>query len=280
MKGTWAYALTLAVLLTGCGAKPDAAQEPAETAAQTAMPEPVTDVQTTPAAEVTEALTTEAATDAPTTVLTEAASAETAAVTTAAPAGTDGKAAVIASYKTAINEKIEESKVIGSEYAGGNYSIDYALYDMDHSGTPELLIRYGTCEADYRIAVYTCRDGGLVKLADDIGGSHISFGYDTESNQLVMMQGHMGYGDLYWYDLDGNGALRELKNAGGFAFGMEGQPEYDDILKENHVAYLPSSSTYSFGDEVRTTIYDGSDSYNIADEFLELNFKLLEDYQF
>ena len=279
MKGTWAYALTLAVLLTGCS-KPDApVSAPDPTPAQTALPEPVTDVQADVPAQ---ALTTEAPTAGVTTeVLTETAAEETTAMTTVQkPALPAGKDAVITLYKTAINEKIDVSKTMNTESAGGNYSIDYALYDMDHSGTPELLIRYGTCEADYRIAVYTCRDGELVKIADDIGGSHVGFGYDTRENQLVMLQGMMGYGDLYWYDLDENGGLRELKSSGGFAYGMEGQPEYDDILKENNVAYLPSSSTYSFGDEVRTTIYDGSGSYNIADEFLELNFKLLEDYNF
>ena len=119
----------------------------------------------------------------------------------------------------------------------------------------------------------------LVKLGDDIGGSHISFGYDTKENQLVMLQGQMGYGEMYWYGLDADGTLREVRNTGGFTYGMEGQPEYDDIMRENNVAYLPSSSSYSFGDEIRTTIYDGTDAYNVADEFLELSFELLEDYK-
>ena len=278
MKGTWAYALTLAVLLTGCS-KPDApVSAPDPTPAQTALPEPATDVQ----ADVpTQALTTEMpVTEVTTDVLTETAAEETTTAVSQKPASPADKNAVIASYKTAINEKIEVSKTINTDYAGSNFSIDYVLYDMDQSGTPELIIRYGTCEADYRIAVYAYRDGALVKLGDDIGGSHISFGYDTKENQLVMLQGQMGYGEMYWYGLDADGTLREVRNTGGFTYGMEGQPEYDDIMRENNVAYLPSSSSYSFGDEIRTTIYDGTDAYNVADEFLELSFKLLEDYKF
>lgn len=277
MKRTWAYALTLAVLLSGCGAKQDAPAPAPDTdaaPAQTALPEPVTDIQTA-SESGSETLAEELPEETAAQTETETSAAETAD----APAASGSeKEAVIASYKAAIEDKIAVCRTI--EDAGGNYSIDYALYDMDHNGTPELLLRYGTCEADYRIAVYTYRDGALVTLGDEIGGSHTSFGYDTKANQMVLIQGHMGAGDIVWYDLDENGALRELTNAGGFAFGAEGQPEFEDIMKKYNVSYLATSSSYSFGDEARTTIFDASGSYDTAEEYAELNYKLLEAYQF
>ena len=267
MKGTWAYALTLAVLLTGCGAKNDApastAPAPAETAAQTALPESVTDTQVTAA-------------DG-TVMAPENAPAETTPAQTPAVSG-GGRDAIIASYRTAIDEKIAESKKI--EDAGGNYTIDYTLYDINHNGTPELLIRYGTCEADFRIAVYTYQDGALRMIEDNMGGSHVSFGYDCNTNQLVLLQGHMGGGDFSWYDLDESGKLNEVRNTGGFQFGMDDQPEYTDVMKEYGVAYLPFSTSYSFADEAVTYIYENPEDYERSEQFNELSYSFLENFPF
>jgi hypothetical protein len=274
MKGTWAYALTLAVLLTGCSAKPDApAPIPAETdaASQSALPETAADVQTAAQEE--------------TLLFSEFQPAETAALTPPAadaqPAAVEVQGTVIDCYRSALNEKIEAAKQIGAEYAGNNYTIEYTLYDMDQNGTPELLVKYGTCEADYRIAIYTYKDSSLVKIADEMGGSHTSFGYDYKANQLVLLQGHMGGGDMVWYDLDENGELRQLIDTGGFEYGMEGQPEYTDFMKKYNVSYLPYATSFSMGEaDCRTYIYEDPADYDSEKCIDALDFSFLENYPF
>lgn len=281
MKGTWAYALTLAVLLTGCGAKPETqTPAPAETAAQTAAPETAALEETTVPEDTAAPETAQAETPA---VETDAPVEETAAPSTLDGQYPDGDwDAIVTSYKTAIVDKVDAAKAISTKYNDGeeSYTMDYALYDIDHNGTPELLIRYGTCEADSMIAVYSYRNNALVKLADQLPGSHTSFGYDYKANQLVLIQGHMGAGDMVWYDLDDNGELIELIDTGGFSFGGEGEPDYDDFLDKYNVAFLPMSSSFSFGSDEKTYIYDGSGDYENAPEFDGLNFSLLESYQY
>lgn len=282
MKGTWAYALTLAVLLTGCSAKPDVPTE-TDAPAQTALPESVTDVQTAAQGETLVFTDAQTAAQEETTVFTDAQPAETTAAaapaTDAQPANVQGT--VIDCYRSALNDKIEAAKQIGAEYAGNNYTIEYTLYDMDHNGTPELLVKYGTCEADYRIAVYTYKEGALSMIADEVGGSHTSFAYDYKANQLVLAQGHMGGGDMVWYDLDENGKLRQLTDTGGFEYGMEGQPEYSAIMKEYNVSYLPFSTSFSMGeDDCRTYIYEDPADPDSEQSFPELNFSFLENYPF
>lgn len=266
MKGTWAYALTLAVLLTGCGTRPESPDAaPAETAAQTAVPEADTQnpTQETAAPEFVSP-------------------AETAAPETDFVPAEMNHDTIITCYKTAIEEKVEAAKEFaaanGDEYQ--NFSIDYSLYDMDHDGTPELFIKYGTCEADFRYAICTCRDGSLRTIGDELPGGHMCFGYDYKANQYVAIQGHMGYGDMTWYDLDENGELRELINTGGFEYGMDGQPEYDDYMKKYNVAYLPVSNSFSLDGGIKTYLSYTPETYTGATEFDGLNFSLLENYQF
>ena len=38
----------------------------------------------------------------------------------------------------------------------------YFVYDFDKDGIPELVVKTGTCEADYALAVFSYRDGQAV----------------------------------------------------------------------------------------------------------------------
>ena len=69
----------------------------------------------------------------------------------------------------------------------------YLAYDVDKDGTPELIVKTGTCEADYHGALYTFRGGQAVQVGDELGLGHSSFYTDPGENGVILMYGHMGY---------------------------------------------------------------------------------------
>ncbi|MBO7422051.1 MAG: hypothetical protein J6T99_01540 [Oscillospiraceae bacterium] len=90
----------------------------------------------------------------------------------------------------------------------------YLLYDVDKDGTPELIMKTGTCEADYKGTFYTFRDGAAVKV-DEFGMGHSSLYSDPGENGIILHNGHMGY-------------------AFGARFSLvDGQLAYEDIFEDN-----------------------------------------------
>lgn len=73
----------------------------------------------------------------------------------------------------------------------GTLSSGYVLYDIDKDGVPELLVRFGDCEAAYRTQIYTFRDGEMV-LAGDLSSGHTSFYTCPGENAVALVWGHMG----------------------------------------------------------------------------------------
>lgn len=69
----------------------------------------------------------------------------------------------------------------------------YLVYDIDKDGAPELIVKTGTCEADYHGAIYTFRDGQALQLGEELGLGHSSFYSDPGENGVILMYGHMGY---------------------------------------------------------------------------------------
>ena len=81
-------------------------------------------------------------------------------------------------------------------YPADSYSVpelSYLVYDIDKDGTPELVVKFGTCEADYRGAIYAFRDGQGVQVGEEFGLAHSSFYSDPGENGIIQMSGHMGY---------------------------------------------------------------------------------------
>ena len=188
------------------------------------------------------------------------------------------KGIVVNAYISAIHEKIAEAKQLhdGSD----DFSITYSLYDMDGNGTPELLLQYGTCEADYRIVIYTVEDNALKLVADDVAGGHTGFAYDYVANQLVLAHGHMGSGIMTWYDLDENGNLRYLIDSEPFEFAGEGLPEYEDVMKKYNVAWLDGVEAFSISGEMKTYLYTYESGEYSSQEYSGLDFRYLQDYPF
>ncbi len=102
-------------------------------------------------------------------------------------------------YKQAYKEiiKYEQERLASvspDDYDEYEDTIDcYWLYDIDKDNTPELMIRYGHCEAAFHGKLYTFIEGKL-QLIDGIGMGHTSFYAVPDENGILSYWGHMGYG--------------------------------------------------------------------------------------
>ncbi len=95
-------------------------------------------------------------------------------------------------YRAILERTVEQCANTLSE-GGLNPSCEYLVYDVDKDGTPELLIKIGTCEADYHGRLYTMGPNGPFQVGEDLGLGHSSFYSDPGENGIILMYGHMGY---------------------------------------------------------------------------------------
>lgn len=84
-----------------------------------------------------------------------------------------------------------------------NYYTDYSLYDIDQNGIPELMVKYGHCEADYMYDFYTYEDGMCVLLTS-LSGGHSMLEVDPDQNGILLSTGHMGGQRIKRITLKGN----------------------------------------------------------------------------
>lgn len=184
---------------------------------------------------------------------------------------------VISSYKVAIQLKID----VVHGYSPNNVMIDYALYDMDKDGIPELFVKYGTCEADFQIAIYTYKNDQLKQITDELGGGHTGFAYDYVANQIVLCYGHQGYGNMSWYDLDGNGNIRFLISTDYFEYDSPNTPTtYEEYMTKYNVAWLDFSSFSDYNGSKTTWVYYHYPNDTQYEEYDGFNYRLLENYVF
>ena len=81
----------------------------------------------------------------------------------------------------------------------------YFVYDIDKDGIPELVVKTGTCEADYMAAVFSCRNGQAVRIGE-VDAGHSSFYGDPIHGGLIIHQGHSGFASGWRYLLE-NGQI-------------------------------------------------------------------------
>lgn len=79
----------------------------------------------------------------------------------------------------------------------------YYLYDIDKDGMPELLLKQGTCEADYWADIYTWRKGETICLGG-IGMGHTSLYTWEGENALLSYWAHMGGAFATKISIDGD----------------------------------------------------------------------------
>lgn len=67
----------------------------------------------------------------------------------------------------------------------------YFLTDITGDGIPELWVKYGTCEADYILDVYTYTSSGLKRILHTSAGHTGYFGYPN-GDYVIALWAHMG----------------------------------------------------------------------------------------
>lgn len=91
-----------------------------------------------------------------------------------------------------LKEREENYDTSDNWYQDEDYAYAYYLYDMTGDGIPELIIKNGSCEADYNDRVFTYKDNGKVECLGTIPSGHSVF-YSADDGALVRSMGHMGY---------------------------------------------------------------------------------------
>lgn len=86
------------------------------------------------------------------------------------------------------------------EYMGGQY-LEYGLCDLDGDGVLEMIVKEGTCEADFVWRVYTISETGA-KDVGSFGGSHSILYTDAEPG-LLCQHGQMGHEEIERITYDG-----------------------------------------------------------------------------
>lgn len=79
--------------------------------------------------------------------------------------------------------------------------LDYGLCDLDGDGILELIIKEGTCEADYVWRIYTISETGA-KDVGSFGGGHSALYTDAEPG-LLCVYGQMGHEEVVRVTYDG-----------------------------------------------------------------------------
>lgn len=77
----------------------------------------------------------------------------------------------------------------------GGYTAEYMLHDMDHNGIPELIVKGGTCEADFMFEIYSYNNG--IVSCGTTGAGHSLLAVPNDGKGLFVCWQHMGYESRY-----------------------------------------------------------------------------------
>ena len=99
-----------------------------------------------------------------------------------------------------VNESIcEEYERLLDENRASEGDCEYFLYDIDNDDMPELWMKVGSYEANYRLLVYTYNSGIKQLYEDGAGHSYFCMG----TNYILQIWGHMG--EAFWSKLTYDG---------------------------------------------------------------------------
>lgn len=99
-----------------------------------------------------------------------------------------------------------------SIYSKKPYIWGYYLVDMDGDKKAELLVQYGTCEADVRTAVYKYKNGKAKRVARTFSGHTAYYAYPGHSG-VIAYWAHMGNESISVTKLK-NGKLKSVGYGG------------------------------------------------------------------
>lgn len=138
-----------------------------------------------------------------------------------------------------------------------NYMEMYA-FDMNKDGIPELIVKNGSCEADYvyDFMSYDPENDEMIYLVSDVAG-HSALFMDTATGQLCSHYGDMGYGSITWYDyVDGEIVAQETAET--FTYDEEdpysAYAQYGDFVRVD-------SSMNNLDDEHKWNHFVGEDTF-------------------
>jgi hypothetical protein len=130
----------------------------------------------------------------------------------------------VGAYSAILDAKQAEAAAQERE-AGYDLYWEYTIYDIDKDGAPELIVKMGTCEADYHGALYTFAGGQALLVTEEIGLGHSSFYTDPDENGIILMQGHMGYAWAQRLRLENSSLSGELLYEDDLNARLETDPE-------------------------------------------------------
>jgi hypothetical protein len=236
MKKFIALSCLTALLLAGCenpeNSSSSSKQEETTTAA--ASEEQTTAADTTAEAETTTAKATVAETTAEATT-----AAETTTHEANVPAG--GRMDMYpAIYQQVIKAQFDKT----AEENDGASSIEFAFRDLDADGLPELILKYGTCEADFQTDIYTVDANVEPRNLGTFGGGHTSFCYDENTGKLVFFWAQMGAASIQYLDMAGG----TVKITDEDEYIADQVRDYDALLEEKGIKYIrPYVTAYRSG---------------------------------
>lgn len=108
------------------------------------------------------------------------------------------------------------------------FDLNYAILDMDGDATPELMLKHGTCEADYLLDLYQF-DGSNAMLIGSVSAGHSAFYRVDRNSGLYRRQWHMGTFADYLVTVTEGEVVEELIAEGEFD---SGEPEILNQLEE------------------------------------------------
>lgn len=231
MKKTAIISLLTVLALTSCG-KTDEKEKTGSSAKTTTAAESTTEITTAPEGDTDSENTSAADVTEPPVTTTD---------------GGNVSAGGIMDMYPAIYQGIVESKFYEvAKQNDGLVSISYAFRDLDANGIPELLLKYGTCEADFAIDVIALDEEGEEKKICEFGGSHTSFAYDENTGDLAIVWGHMGAAGIDYYAWENGGLVQ--KDHYNFEINEE-NPSYEKVLEEKGIRCIDFGSAYQSDNE-------------------------------
>ena len=152
-------------------------------------------------------------------------------------------------------------------YSTGEYqspAVAYCLYDLDENGIPEMLIQYGTCEAEYYLKAYAFRDGSAVSLGQTAFGHSRLYTWPGEPAALLY-GAQMGYMWLEKLEIQDGQLMVEHLSEGDAPDG-EYPPAEDIVPRAKELRLAPVLMTWEPAHVPMTMLID---QYGLPEEQYE-----------
>ncbi len=129
---------------------------------------------------------------------------------------------------------------VRSEYSDEDYlDLDYLLYDLNNDDVLEIIIKHGTCEADYTYYVYTMENNRAVFVGET---SAFHSGLGLLDGKVVESMSHMGYVSISEWVFDGTTlSVNEIESG-----------DYEDVVVDfdTYLELTDANSTVLMAEEV------------------------------